>query len=143
MVEIGFRFGIKPRDWYGPSTVIQILDELNTKHTPFPGLATVAFPEGVIYLQAILSKGCDLPASALEQLATPPAAAWKNAVIVLAGYRIGLDAINPENYDAVFRMFNIPHCVGMIGGQGRGALYFVAYQNQDLIFLDPHVTQAA
>ena len=142
IVEIGFRIGIKPKDWYGPSTVIQILDELNTKHVPFPGLATAAFPEGVIYKSTILSKACGLSSEGLKKITGSLASYWKNATIVLVGFRVGLDAINPENYDAIFRMFNIPHCVGMVGGQGRGALYFVGYQDHDLLFIDPHVTQA-
>ncbi len=129
MVEVGLRYGIKPKDWYGPSTVIQIMDELNHKYAPFQNLRTVAFPEGVIYEDAILAKACDSPGD------------WKHAVIVMSGYRLGLDTIPPESYGGIFRVLDIPQCVGMVGGQGRGALYFVGYQGRDLIFLDPHVTQ--
>ncbi len=137
MIELGLKYGVKLKDWYGPSTVIQIFDTLNKQYSPFPNLHTVAFPDGVIYKDAILAQACDLHP---EKTAPTTASDWKHAVIVMVGYRLGVDTIPPENYGNIFRMFDVPQCVGMVGGQGHGALYFLGYQDGELIFLDPHVT---
>ena len=142
IVEVGIKYGIKPKDWYGPSSIIQILNELNDKHAPFTDFKTVAFPEGVIYKDVVLSKACDI---AEENVCVDKITEknWKNSVAVLVGFRLGLDTINPEHHAAIFRLFDFPQFTGMVGGQGKGALYFVGYQDKELIFLDPHVTQSA
>ncbi len=146
IVEVGLKYGTKPKDWYGPSTVIQILDELNQKYAPFENIKTAAFPEGVIYKNEILSRATGVSVPEIDKMdPTAPELRkrWKNAVVVMVGFRLGLDTVNPEHYPGIFRMFELPHTTGMVGGQGRGALYFVGYQERELIFLDPHVTQPA
>ena len=35
----------------------------------------------------------------------------------------------------------MPQSVGMIGGKPSQALYFIGYTGDDVVFLDPHVTQ--
>jgi len=137
MVEIGFRFGIKPKDWYGPSSVIQIFDELNEKYNPFRNLKTAAFPEGVLYKDELLFKGCGVvnPIN--------PEKEWKNSIIIFVGFRLGLETIGSENFNAILRLMDNQYFTGMVGGQGKGALYFVGYQDKELIFLDPHVVQNA
>jgi cysteine protease ATG4 len=37
----------------------------------------------------------------------------------------------------------MPQSVGMIGGKPSQALYFIGYTGDDVVFLDPHVTQHA
>ena len=123
VVETGLEYDRKPGDWYGPSTMIQIFEELNKNYQPFGGLNIVAFPEGIIYQDKMNTK-------------------W-NSMIIFVGFRLGLDKINTEYFPGILRLMRLKSFVGMSGGQGNGALYFVGYQNKDLIFLDPHVTQAS
>lgn len=37
----------------------------------------------------------------------------------------------------------LPHSVGMIGGKPSQALYFIGYTGDEVVFLDPHITQNA
>ena len=37
----------------------------------------------------------------------------------------------------------MPQSIGVIGGRPNHALYFIGYTEEELIFLDPHTTQAA
>ena len=56
--------------------------------------------------------------------------------------RLGMSTIEPEYYDSIARCFDLPQCVGILGGKPNFALYFVGHQDsQELIFLDPHFVQ--
>ena len=37
--------------------------------------------------------------------------------------------------------FEIEQSVGAVGGRPNSAFYFVGFQNDKLVYLDPHVTQ--
>eukprot|EP00826_Nyctotherus_ovalis_P064929 TRINITY_DN9533_c0_g2_i1.p2 TRINITY_DN9533_c0_g2~~TRINITY_DN9533_c0_g2_i1.p2 ORF type:complete len:202 (-),score=27.21 TRINITY_DN9533_c0_g2_i1:267-872(-) len=127
IAETGVKYGRHPGEWYGPLIMMQIFEELNEKYKPFPGLEIVVFPEGVIYVDKLRKKFNSKTKS----------------VIVLVGFRLGLKRINSEYYPAIIRMMEMQNFIGMSGGQDDGALYFIGYQNDRLIFLDPHVTQPA
>ena len=121
IVETGLIYNKKPGEWYGPLLMIQIFKQLNTKYKPFPLLDIITFLEGAIYINQIFNK-------------TDP-------MIVFVGFRLGLKKINREYFEGIFRIMRIEGFIGISGGQEDGALYFVGYQNDKLIFLDPHVTQ--
>ena len=128
IVEAGLEYDRKPGDWYGPSTMIQIFEQLNDTYRPYSkDLEIIAFPEGVIYRDRIEKKAVK-------------GGIWV-PIILLVGFRLGLEKINTEYYAPLLRLMRIPAFVGISGGQGSGALYFVGYQKSQLIFLDPHVTQ--
>jgi len=46
-----------------------------------------------------------------------------------------------DKYDVIRAFFDFKASIGVIGGYQSGAVYFVGYQNEDLIFLDPHKIQ--
>eukprot|EP00826_Nyctotherus_ovalis_P039864 TRINITY_DN3866_c0_g2_i5.p1 TRINITY_DN3866_c0_g2~~TRINITY_DN3866_c0_g2_i5.p1 ORF type:complete len:256 (+),score=61.76 TRINITY_DN3866_c0_g2_i5:653-1420(+) len=124
VAEVGLRYGVKPGKWYGPSTMIQILEELNERYRPFSDLKVVAFPESMIYLDK------------LKESSSSP-------LIVLVSFRLGLKQINPEYFNAIIRIMALHNFMGIGGAQGDSALYFIGHQNKKLIYLDPHVTQKA
>jgi len=129
IVELGLEFDRKPGDWYGPSTMIQIFEKLNDKYKPFEKLEIISFPEGVLYQDKMELKINSGP---------------NKSLIIFIGFRLGLEKVNPEYHPAILRLMRSKYFVGISGGQGDGALYFVGYQNfNELIFLDPHVTQKA
>eukprot|EP00826_Nyctotherus_ovalis_P063715 TRINITY_DN9345_c0_g2_i7.p1 TRINITY_DN9345_c0_g2~~TRINITY_DN9345_c0_g2_i7.p1 ORF type:complete len:295 (-),score=64.41 TRINITY_DN9345_c0_g2_i7:193-1077(-) len=128
VVEIGLlKYKMTPKNWYGPSIIASILSQLNNTHKPFKDLKTLVFTENTVYL---------------DQL-TSPDNFKTTSLLVFVVFRLGLKSIDPSNYQEVIRLLDLPQCTGMIGGQVKGALYFVGHQDNELIFLDPHVVQNA
>jgi len=130
IVEKGLKYKMVPKDWYGPTIIVSILSELNNTYNPFKDFRTIVFGDGVIYKDRIIS---------LNEAAS----VWSSSLLVLIAFRLGIKSVDPFNYEAIIRLLDIPQCTGMIGGQGKAALYFIGHQGSHLIFLDPHVTQVA
>lgn len=62
-------------------------------------------------------------------------------LLLMVPLRLGLTEINPIYLDGLKCLFEIPGCVGMIGGRPNQALYFLGYVGEEALFLDPHTTQ--
>ena len=69
-------------------------------------------------------------------------AAWV-PVLLLAPVQLGLDRIAPDLAVSLARILELPQCVGMLGGGHSAAHYYVGTCGSDVLFLDPHTTQAA
>ncbi len=77
-------------------------------------------------------------------LATGAAAAGTGAaVLVLVPLRLGIRAINDVYFPKLQRVLEQPQCVGVLGGRPRQSLYFIGYQEDSLIGLDPHLCRLA
>ncbi|KAJ3152707.1 Cysteine protease atg4c [Irineochytrium annulatum] len=67
---------------------------------------------------------------------------WRS-VLILVPVRLGLDSLNPLYYPLIKQCFAMPHCVGIAGGRPNSSLFFMGYQGDGLIYLDPHYMRAA
>src|SRR5690606_29132058 len=63
--------------------------------------------------------------------------------LILASTRLGIDHVNPVYYPFIEACLTFPQSVGVAGGKPSSALYFVGYEDDDLIYLDPHYTRPA
>lgn len=55
--------------------------------------------------------------------------------------RLGLSKINPLYFNALKKVFQLKNSLGIIGGRPNHALYLIGYTGDDIIYLDPHITQ--
>jgi cysteine protease ATG4 len=68
---------------------------------------------------------------------------WGKPVLVLLPLMLGVGKLGQDYYEVVKTALQMPESVGIIGGRPRSALYFVGYQDESLLFLDPHLVQEA
>jgi cysteine protease ATG4 len=63
-------------------------------------------------------------------------------VLVLVPVRLGSESrLNPLYGTCIQALLADPTCIGIIGGRPKHSLYFVGFQDDNLIHLDPHLVQ--
>eukprot|EP00047_Mylnosiga_fluctuans_P004820 m.236775 g.236775 ORF g.236775 m.236775 type:complete len:336 (-) comp13025_c0_seq1:389-1396(-) len=114
--------------WFGPNAAAQVIKSLVQDS-----------PETKLVVHVAMD-GCLATASVEDALAKGPPS-WP--LLLLVPLRLGLQNLNPEYFPMLLDMLQLPHSIGAVGGRPNAAHYFVGTQDEDLIYLDPHVTQPA
>lgn len=111
----------KPGDWLGPSTVSVALRGCINANVPW-GLKCVVCNNAIIYRDMLPANG---------------------PVLILLPLRLGLDSLNPSYISLLKAVFECDMCVGIIGGNENASLYFLGYQGDQVLFMDPHTVLPA
>ncbi|XP_025110135.1 cysteine protease ATG4D-like isoform X1 [Pomacea canaliculata] len=162
LVELGTSVGKMPGDWYGPASVAHILrDALVKAYQPLPLLQDVSVyvtQDCTIYVQDLINlvsqhprKDLDVNSRSfeeetstvqkqLQQTESEQKENWR-AVIILIPMRLGGEALNQIYIPCVKSMLAHDNCIGIIGGKPKHSLYFIGWQDDKMIYLDPHYCQ--
>ncbi|XP_006822046.1 cysteine protease ATG4D-like [Saccoglossus kowalevskii] len=141
LVSLGHEAGKRPGDWYGPASVAHILKramDTAPKFDPLLNQLCVYIAQDcTVYKQDVInlcrSQRADVTDSRSSQL-------WCS-VIILIPVRLGGEELNPVYISCIKSLFTLKHCIGIIGGKPKHSLYFIGFQEDKLIHLDPHLCQ--
>ncbi|KAG5671851.1 hypothetical protein PVAND_002024 [Polypedilum vanderplanki] len=161
LVELGKRNGKKVGEWYGPGSVAHVLKDAvkqaSKENIDLASLHVYVSQDCTIYNQDIFDE-CysneiqtvpwknNLPSTSSNSFTLSPSRnrskviTWKQ-LILLIPLRLGHEKLNPIYSDCLKAMLSLEWCIGIIGGRPKHSLYFVGYQDDKLIHLDPHYCQ--
>ncbi|XP_041647825.1 cysteine protease ATG4C [Cheilinus undulatus] len=145
LVRLGLTLGKQAGDWYGPAVVAHILKKA-VEEAIDPGLAGIT---------AYVSQDCTVysadvidshRAPGAGQAASPQSTQTEpspsRAVIILVPVRLGGEKTNPDYFNFTKSVLSLEYCIGIIGGKPKQACYFVGFQDDSLIYMDPHYCQS-
>jgi cysteine protease ATG4 len=124
--------GYRPGDWYGPSQVASIMARcLERAKSEHPTLKKL-----LVYL----ARDCTVYMKDVEHLFDVNDG---GSLLLLVPIRLGGESLNPIYIPCVQNLLSLDHCIGIIGGKPKHSVYFVGFQDDKLLNLDPHYCQMA
>eukprot|EP01102_Stenamoeba_stenopodia_P010203 TRINITY_DN3049_c0_g1_i2.p1 TRINITY_DN3049_c0_g1~~TRINITY_DN3049_c0_g1_i2.p1 ORF type:complete len:500 (-),score=77.23 TRINITY_DN3049_c0_g1_i2:99-1598(-) len=149
IAQLGTRFKKSIGEWFEPTIIARVLKILVRRHSP--GQLTMYVPkDGVIYKDSIESLCCSDP----HIIQSPPPSVngfmdglpyakgttplWR-PVIILIPVRLGVEKLNRLYIPTLKAFFSFPQSLGILGGKPDFSLYFVATQDDNVFYLDPHL----
>lgn len=132
LVAAGARLGKRPGDWYGPASVAHALraavQAAGRESRELAELAVCVAQESTVYAADIRTECTRLDLT------------WR-PLVLLVPVKLGSEKINLAYGPCLTSLLTLEQCIGVIGGRPKHSLYFVGYQEDKLIHLDPHYCQ--
>ncbi|KAM4720795.1 cysteine protease ATG4C [Rhinophrynus dorsalis] len=130
LVNLGKHSGKVAGDWYGPAVVSHLLRKAieETSDPELQGIGIYVAQDCTIYNEDVFDLQCNMGS--------------EKAVVILVPVRLGGERTNMEYFEFVKGILSLEHCVGIIGGKPKQSYYFVGFQDDSLIYMDPHYCQS-
>ncbi|KAJ3273691.1 Cysteine protease atg4 [Terramyces sp. JEL0728] len=115
----GKQFDKQVGEWFGPLTISHVLKVL-VQEDKQSQLNIHVSQDSILYKKQVYNDIKD------------------KSLLVLVSLRLGVEDLNPLYYPLIKACFSIKSCVGIAGGRPNSSLYFTGYQQNNLIYYDPH-----
>ncbi|XP_071421224.1 cysteine protease ATG4C [Pithys albifrons albifrons] len=135
LIEFGKKSGKAAGDWYGPAVVAHILRKAveEARDPELQGVTVYVAQDCTVYSSDVIDRQCSFLDSGK---------AGTKAVIVLVPVRLGGERTNTDYLEFVKGILSLEYCVGIIGGKPKQSYYFAGFQDDSLIYMDPHYCQS-
>ncbi|NXO69621.1 ATG4C protease, partial [Phainopepla nitens] len=135
LIEFGKKSGKMAGDWYGPAVVAHILRKAveEARDPELQGITVYVAQDCTVYSSDVIDRQCSLMDSGK---------AGTKAVIILVPVRLGGERTNTDYLEFVKGILSLEYCVGIIGGKPKQSYYFAGFQDDSLIYMDPHYCQS-
>ncbi|XP_005107706.1 cysteine protease atg4 [Aplysia californica] len=169
LANFGRQHKKEPGEWYGPASVAFIFrDAFEKASQSLPILSQLCLyvaQDCTVYVDDVLdlctarSKSGSMGSSfdtgpdpdSSEEVAGAQCsslhprrdASWQRSLIILVPMRLGGEMLNDIYVPCVKKLLSQHNCMGVIGGKPKHSLYFLGYQEDKLIYLDPHYCRDA
>lgn len=158
LVGLSKASGKKPGDWYGPGAVAHLLRQsfklAAAENADLENITVYVAQDCAVYLQDIFDEcvinerivrapwqKTESETSGTGDKSTKDKNTQWRSLILLVPLRLGTERLNQIYGDCLKAMLSLDYCIGIIGGRPKHSLYFVGYQEDKLINLDPHYCQ--
>lgn len=124
-VETGTRLtNIKPGEWFGPSLTAQVIQKLAQQyHKCGIDQCIVSIDSANVYLDEI---------NRIYE-ANP-----QSKILILLCVMLGLKSVPERYHSSIKHILACPQSVGIAGGKPSSSYYFIGFDENQLIYLDPH-----
>ncbi|BFY99701.1 hypothetical protein BsWGS_02741 [Bradybaena similaris] len=157
LVNYGRLYHKCPGDWFGPASVASIFSDAFLKASQsVPVLSQICLyvaQDCTVILEDVLklctrihpagsqdvSSDCETESSELKQKNKK----WLRSLILLIPMRLGADVTNEVYFPCLKSLLSHDSCMGIIGGRPKHSLYFLGWQDNKLLYLDPHLCRDA
>ncbi|KAG8437112.1 hypothetical protein GDO86_007982 [Hymenochirus boettgeri] len=130
LVKLGENSGKIAGDWYGPAVVSHLLRKAVDESSD-PELHDIT-----IYV----AQDCTIYSGDVHDLQCING--LEKAILILVPVRLGGENTNTEYFQFVKGILSLEYCIGIIGGKPKQSYYFVGFQDDSLIYMDPHYCQS-
>ncbi|NXA03880.1 ATG4C protease, partial [Sapayoa aenigma] len=135
LIEYGKKSGKTAGDWYGPAVVAHILRKAveEARDPELQGVTVYVAQDCTVYSSDVIDRQCSFMDSGKG---------GTKAVIILVPVRLGGERTNTDYLEFVKGILSLEYCVGIIGGKPKQSYYFAGFQDDSLIYMDPHYCQS-
>ncbi|CAL1543844.1 unnamed protein product [Lymnaea stagnalis] len=161
LAKYGLNHHKKPGEWYGPTSVAYIFrDAFTHASQSLPILSQLCIyvaQDCTVYIKDVINLCTSKQRSESITSSSDSTQAevngdtfsegsndtWLRSLIILIPMRLGGEVMNEIYAPCVKGLLSQNNCMGIIGGKPKHSLYFLGWQEDKLIYLDPHLCRDA